>query len=62
MKTDKLTWEDVQAILLIDEGIMLDRFSRTGRLRAFSQRHCKAVLREFSKKRGGYDKGKAFTH
>ena len=52
MKKDELTWKDIQDVLIIDEGIMLDRFSKTGRLRAFSQRHCKAVLREFSKKRG----------
>jgi hypothetical protein len=46
---DKITWKDIQDILAIDEVIMLERFSKTGRIRAFSQRHCRQVLREFKK-------------
>lgn len=45
MKKDKITWKDIQDILVIDEGIMLERFSMTGRIRSFSQRHCRQVLR-----------------
>ena len=51
MKAEELTWNDIQAILLIDERIMLERLVKTGRLRAFSQRHCKEVLRQFKNKK-----------
>lgn len=44
---EKITWKDIQDILAIDEVIMLERFSKTGRIRAFSQRHCRQVLRRF---------------
>ena len=48
MNTKKeITWKDIQDILLLDEAIMLERFSKTGRIRAISQIHCKQVLRRF---------------
>ena len=49
----ELTWKDIQDILLLDEAIMLERFSKTGRIRAFSQRHCREVLRKLKKEREG---------
>ena len=51
MKNEQLTWTDIQTILVIDEGIMLERFDKSGRIRAFSQRHCTAVLREFKRRK-----------
>ena len=53
MSKDNLTWADIQAILVIDEKIMLERYATTGRIRAFSQRHCTSVLREFKKRKEG---------
>lgn len=51
MKIEELTWADIQAILVIDEKIMLEKYATTGRLRAFSQRHCTYILREFKKRK-----------
>lgn len=50
MKKDEITWKDIQDILLLDEAIMLERFSKTGRIRAISQRHCRQVLRRLKEK------------
>lgn len=51
MKKDEITWKDIQDILLLDEAIMLERFSKTGRIRAISQRHCRQVLRRLKEKK-----------